>query len=148
MINSENKSEMISVMINICARVISLIFIVTTLFSLFSGDEIVWRRGDILGAIFIGIVSGVGFGMFYIKKNMSKAMTLFLHVIYFLLLNAVLFFVGFRLNWIKKDFISASIMEAMFVIVFFGVYFLMYLTDLKEADKINQKIKDRKKNAD
>lgn len=145
--NSECKGEMISVMLNICSRVISLIFLVVTLFSVISGKDICWMKGDVFGVIFIGLVSGVGFGIFYIKKNMSKAMTLILYIIYFLLINAVLFFVGFRLNWIHNNCISAATMEAMFVIVFFGVYTLMYLTDMKEADKINQKIKDRKNNA-
>jgi hypothetical protein len=31
-------------------------------------------------------------------------------------------------------------MEMMFVLVFFGVYVLMYLIDFNEAKKINQKI--------
>ncbi|MBR5096637.1 MAG: DUF3021 family protein [Treponema sp.] len=145
--NSECKGEMISVMLNICSRVISLIFLVVTLFSVISGKDICWMKGDVFGVIFIGLVSGAGFGIFYIKRNISRKMTFLLYVIYFLILNAVLFLVGFRLDWIHKDCISVATMEAMFVIVFFGVYTLMYLTDMKEADKINQKIKDRKNNA-
>ena len=35
-------------------------------------------------------------------------------------------------------------MEAIFLFVFFGVYFITYLVDFSEAKKINRKLKDRK----
>lgn len=136
----DSKREMISVMLNICTRVITLIFVVATLFS--RAD---WKVESIWGVIFIGIVSGLGFGLFYIKKNMTRLQTFLFYVLYFLILNVTLFIVSIKLDWMQKELASCLQMEVMFVLVFFGVYVLMYLVDFNEAKKINQKLKDRKK---
>ena len=148
MSSSEKNNEMISIMINICTRVVTLVFIIATLFILiFSEDkDIRWSITDIWGVLLIGIVSGAGFGIFYIKKNMSNRQLLLLKAIYFLMINAVLFFVALKLGWMKKDWPSISLMEVMFILVYFLVDALVYLLDFNEAKKINEKLKNRKKN--
>lgn len=139
----DSKSEIISVMLNICTRVITLIFIVATLFE--SGS---WKIESIRGVIFIGIISGLAFGLFYIKKNMTRVQTFLFYILYFLILNVTLFIVSIKLDWIQKELNSCLRMEIMFVLVFFGVYALMYFVDFNEAKKINKKLQDRKKQKD
>lgn len=137
--NSENRSEIISLMVNICTRVISLIFLVETVIA--HSD---WDAKSVAGVLLIGIISGLAYGLLFIKRNMSRKQTFFSFLIYALILNAVLFFIGLNLGWIKKEVASFAKMEAIFLFVFFGVYFITYLVDFSEAKKINRKLKDRK----
>lgn len=145
---SEKTEGMISVMINICTRVVTLIFIIVSFFANFfrtNGGEISWSLMDIWGVLLIGIISGLAFGIFYIKKNMTNAQMITLKICYFLILNAVLCFVGFSLGWFKKEASSIAVMEIMFILVYFLVTLLVYLLDFKEAKKINEKLRARKK---
>ena len=68
MSSSERNKEMISIMINICTRVVTLVFMIATLSILIFSDDkdIRWSITDIWGVLLIGIVSGAGFGIFYI----------------------------------------------------------------------------------
>ena len=144
---SEEKNEMFSVMVNICTRVVTLIFIVAPLVMIIMGkaEDIKWALRDIWGVLLIGIVSGLFFGLFYIKKNMSGKQIVLLEILYFLILNVVLLFVGLKLGWFVKEISSLATMEIMFVVIYFAVTFLVYLFDFNEAKKINKKIQDRKK---
>ena len=123
MSSSEKNKEMISIMINICTRVVTLVFMIATLSILFFSDDkdIRWSITDIWGVLLIGIVSGAGFGIFYIKKNMTNKLLLLLKAIYFLMINAVLFFVAIKLGWMQKNWPSIALMEVMFIIVYFLV---------------------------
>ena len=74
MSSSERNKEMISIMINICTRVVTLVFMIATVFILIFSDDknIRWSITDIWGVLSIGIVSGAGFGIFYIKKKQEQ----------------------------------------------------------------------------
>lgn len=141
-----NKDGMLSVMINICTRVVTMIFIMITLFRKFftPSGELYMGIKDIWGVLLIGIVSGLAFGIFLIKKNMSNRQLILCEIIYFLILNAVLCFVGLNLNWFEKELKSMAIMEIMFVLIYLIVTALVYLLDFNETKKINEKLKDRK----
>ena len=146
MMNSEERKEMFSVMINICTRVVTLVFIISTLAIWFSGEgrEVRWSIIDIWGVLLIGLVSGLGMGLFYIKKNMSARLLLVIQILYFLAINCVLLITGLQLGWFVKKVSSLVKMEIMFVIVYLIVSFLVYIFDFNEAKKINKKIQDRK----
>ena len=146
--NNEKNDGMISVMINICTRVVTIIFIMITIFrkAFDPAGTIILTLKDIWGVILIGIVSGLGFGIFYIKKNMSNKMLLLCKIMYFLIINVTLCIVGLNIGWFKKEVSSIVIMEVMFVLVFFFVALLVYFLDFNEAKKINKKLKDRKEN--
>ena len=143
---SENKSDMFPVMVNICARVVTLIFIFITLFRKFFNPtgNLVMGIDDIWGVIFIGAVSGLAFGIFYIKKNLSAKENALLQVLYFAIINATVCATGFYLNWFKKELKSILVMEAMFVLIYLLVTFCVYMFDFNEAKKINEKLKARK----
>ncbi|MCR5080648.1 MAG: DUF3021 domain-containing protein [Treponema sp.] len=144
---NENKDSMISVMINICTRVVTLIFIMITIFRkcFNSSGDLSLNVNDILGVLFIGIVSALAYGIFLIKKNMSKMQFILCEIFYFLILNTVLFLIGLNLGWFKKEFSSLAVMEIMFILIFIIVTVLVYLLDFNEAKKINEKLQARKK---
>ncbi len=143
---SENKSDMFPVMVNICARVVTLIFIFIALFRKFfnPSGNLMMGIDDIWGVIFIGAVSGLAFGIFYIKKNLSAKENALLQVLYFAIINATVCATGFYLNWFKKELKSILVMEAMFVLIYLLVTFCVYAFDFNEAKKINEKLKARK----
>ena len=145
--NRENKDGMISVMINICTRVVTMIFIMIIVFNKFivPSGELYMGLKDILGVLLIGIVSGLAFSIFFIKKNMSNKQFVLCEIIYFLILNAVLCFTGFNLGWFSKELSSIVIMEVMFIVIYVIVTLLVYLLDFNEAKKINEKLQARKK---
>ena len=145
--NRENKDGMISVMINICTRVVTMIFIMIIFFNKFivPSGELYMGLKDILGVLLIGIVSGLAFSIFFIKKNMSNKQFVLCEIIYFLILNAVLCFTGFNLGWFSKELSSIIIMEVMFIVIYIIVTLLVYLLDFNEAKKINEKLQARKK---
>ena len=143
---SENKSDMFPVMVNICARVVTLIFVFIALFRKFfnPSGNLMMGIDDIWGVIFIGAVSGLAFGIFYIKKNLSAKENALLQVLYFAIINATVCATGFYLNWFKKELKSILVMEAMFVLIYLLVTFCVYALDFNEAKKINEKLKARK----
>lgn len=144
--NNEKNDGMISVMINICTRVITLIFIMITVFrkAFDPTGTIILSLKDIWGVILIGVISGLGFGIFYIKKNISNKLLFLFKILYFLILNITLCVIGLNIGWFKKEFSSIAIMEIMFVLVFIVVSVLVYLLDFNDAKKINKKLQERK----
>lgn len=139
--------KLFSVMLNICARVVTLILLfIAILRKLFTPDgTLLLSLQDIWGILFIGLVSGVAFGLFYLKKNMSGREVLLTHCAYFLIVNATLSLTGFHLGWFKKELPSIVLMEAMFTVIYILVTLLVYLLDFNEAKKINEKLQARKR---
>lgn len=144
--HSDNNDGMLSVMINICTRVVTMIFIMITIFRKFfsSSGELYMGLKDIWGVLIIGIVSGFAFGIFLIKKNMTNRQLTLCEILYFLILNSVLVFIGLNLGWFQKELKSLVIMEIMFVLIYIIVTVLVYLLDFSEAKKINEKLQARK----
>ncbi len=145
--HNENNDGMLSVMVNICTRVVTMIFIMITLFRKFfsSSGDLYMGLKDIWGVLIIGIVSGLAFGIFLFKKNMTNRQLALCEILYFLILNSVLVFIGLNLGWFQKDLKSLAVMEIMFVLIYIIVTGLVYLLDFSEAKKINEKLQSRKK---
>ena len=148
--HSVNNDGMLSLMINICTRVVTLIFIMISVFRKFftSSGNLYMGLKDIWGVLIIGIVSGFALGIFFIKKNMTNRQFVLCEILYFLILNSVLVFIGLNLGWFQKELKSLAIMEIMFVLIFIIVTLLVYLLDFSEAKKINEKLQARKKKAE
>lgn len=145
--HSVNNDGMLSLMINICTRVVTLIFIMISVFRKFftSSGNLYMGLKDIWGVLIIGIVSGFALGIFFIKKNMTNRQFVLCEILYFLILNSVLVFIGLNLGWFQKELKSLAIMEIMFVLIYIIVTLLVYLLDFSEAKKINEKLQTRKK---
>lgn len=143
--NSEEKENIFSIMINISTRVVTLIFVIATLIPYLTGDKNQhWSFTDIWGVILIGIISGLMFGVYYVLKNPSKLLTNLFFICYFLIINALVLGLGFKLHWFSTELKSVLFMEGMFLLVFFLVYVLVYVFDFNQTKKINQKLQDRK----
>lgn len=143
--NYEEKDNMFSVMINICTRVVTIIFIFATIIPLLAGNRAQhWSISDIWGVLFIGIFSGLLFSFFYLLEKSSKLQFNIFRILYFLIINALVLGLGFKLHWFSTALKSVLIMEGMFLLVFIVVYFLVYMFDFNQAKKINQKLQDRK----
>ena len=143
--NKDENENMLSIMINICTRVVTIIFIIATLIPYLTGDKNQhWSISDIWGVLLIGIFSGLMFGVYYALKKTSKLLTYLFFICYFLVINALVLGFGFKLNWFSTELKSVLLMEGMFLLVFFLVYVLVYVFDFNQTKKINQKLQDRK----
>lgn len=143
MINLRGKDGILSFMINICTRVVTVVFIVATLVSFFTGNKAQqWSISDIWGVIIIGIISGLVFGLIFIKRNISKFHILFYEFVYFIVINAFVLRIGLKLNWFSKDFKSVLIMESMFILIFIVVYLMFYRFEYNHKRRIVKRHKD------
>ena len=143
--NSEEKENMFSVMINICTRVVTITFIIATLIPFLTGDTNQhWSITDIWGVLFIGIFSGLLFGLYYSFEMTSRLKFNLFFICYFLIINVLVLGLGFKLHWFSAEVKSILLMESMIIIVFFLVYVLVYVFDFNQTKKINQKLQDRK----
>ena len=143
--NSEEKENMFSVMINICTRVVTIVFIIATIIPYLTGNKNQhWSISDIWGVLFIGIFSGLLFGLYYSFEKTSRLKYTLFFICYFLMINVLVLGLGFKLHWFSTEVKSILLMEGMILIVFFLVYVLVYVFDFNQTKKINQKLQDRK----
>ena len=68
---SEEKNEIVSVMINVFTRVVTFIFLVMIFKTLIAGEvnKVYFSIKDVAGILLMGFISGIAVGIFYIKKN-------------------------------------------------------------------------------
>ena len=126
-------------------KVVTLVFVIASIaLKIFGSREQKWSFEDVWGILFIGIVSALAFGLFYIKKEMSRKLYLFIQILYFLIINSVVLLVGLKLSCFSAN-ISLLILEGIFILIYILVYFLVWRIDFNEAKKINQKLSERKK---
>ena len=143
--NREENENFFSIMINISTRVVTMIFIIATLIPFFNGNRNQhWSIADIWAVLFIGIFSGLLFRLFFILERSSKIQLNIFWLCYFLLINALVLALGFKLGWFYTELKSILLMEGMFLLVFLVVYVLVYVFDFNQTKKINQKLQDRK----
>lgn len=138
--------EMISQMINVFTRVTTAIFIFASLIiSVANKDPVHYTFKDVWFIILIGAVSGFGIILFYLPKNPGKKMMLFLQIIYFLIINLTVMFVGKFQGW-YNDSMTASVlmMEGLVVFIFVLVTIITYIFDFNQATMMNKMLQKRK----
>ncbi|MBP5520234.1 MAG: DUF3021 family protein [Treponema sp.] len=145
--NLEEKKDTLSIMINVCSRVVTLIFIAITIYMIVSNkaDKVRFTLKDISGILFMGIISGLTTVIFCLRKKPTKLVNLIMQIVQFVILNISLLVISLKLEWFEKNTSSLVTMEIMFVVVYFVTYSFLYLFDFNETKKINQKLKDRRK---
>ena len=145
--NLEEKKDTLSIMINVCSRVVTLIFIAITIYMIVSNkaDKLRFTLKDISGILFMGIISGLTTVIFCLRKKPTKLVNLIMQIFQFVILNVSLLVISLKLEWFEKNTSSLVTMEIMFVVVYFVTYSFLYLFDFNETKKINQKLKDRRK---
>lgn len=138
--------QMISMMINICTRVITLIFLIATIgFSLLDSSFPGFRTKDVVYIILIGVITGLLCVIYFIPKKISKKTTILLDLIYFLATNVTVLTIGAKLKWyVPKEKSSFLFMEGMIIFIYVIVYVSCYLFDRKRAAKMNYMLKQRK----
>lgn len=140
--------EILSQMINICTRVVTLIFAISTIPYLISKEHSNnYTPKDVWYIILVGIISGIAFIIYYIPKEISKKMMIFIQIIYFVIINTTVLFIGAKLNWFDiTNKASTLIMEGMIIIIYFIVYITCIIFDFRQASKMNDLLERRKKN--
>ena len=133
--------EMILQMINICTRVTTLVFALSTL----TQYEYLPVK-DVWYIILIGVISAVSYCIFYIPKKIGKKLMVVIQILYFAIINVSVLLIGKKRQWLnlsdKKSFI---IMEGMIVLVYILVTASCYILDYRNANKMNDKLKERKR---
>lgn len=139
--------QMILQMINICTRVVTCIFAISTLTMMIFGIGGFTGYGitDVWCIILIGVVSGIGFGIFYIPKKIGKLLMFFMELFYFAIINITVICIAAKMHWYNPaDKASTIVMEGMVVLVFILVTVLCYVFDYHDATKMNYLLKMRK----
>lgn len=144
---SAEKDDIIFVMIDVCTRVVTMVFVVFSIVATLTkqSDSFRFTLRDVNGILFMGIISGVATGMLCLKNQVSKKHEILFQLIHFLILNSSLFIIGFQFEWIEKNLSSLISMEIIFVVVYIVVYLLVFIFNLNETKKINKKLKERSK---
>lgn len=138
--------EIVSQMFNICFRVITFIFAISSIaMSCFNADYTGFGSKDIWYVILIGVISGLLFIIYYIPKKVSKKLMLGLQAIYFASINVTVMVIGAKLHWYNPEQkLSIAVMEGIFVLVYFIVLVLTYIIDYKKASRMNYLLQKRK----
>lgn len=134
--------EKISEMINVFTRVVATIFIFASIYLLiFWGNERVFSAVDILGILFIGLISAISRIPFMTNREYSKKSLFVLNFIYFLIVNFVSLAIGFLREWFSfEKFASILCFELIIVGVYVIVKLISYKIDLNEANEMNKKL--------
>lgn len=79
------------------------------------------------------------------EQNISKRISMLSGFLYFAFVNVAVFFCGIKFEWFYlSDWRMALGMEIMILFVYGLVRFLEYMADYKMAEKMNQKLRERK----
>ena len=136
--------EEINILISIFTRVVSAIFVFTSIYlACFVGFSAKFDLLDIIFILLIGLVSAVCYIPMLGDKNFSKAKMLVLQIVYFLVINTVVLVTGYYLTWFCfQDKASFIAFEGVIVAVYLIVQLVFYKLDSGAADKMNKKLHD------
>lgn len=138
--------EVILQMINICTRVVTMIFVIATLtMQLTDKSFTALRTCDIWCIILIGVVAALLYLIYIIPKKIGKKLMIVLETIYFLSINATVLLIGAKLRWYNPaNKLSFIIMEGMIILIYIIVFVSCYVFDYQKANKMNDLLKQRK----
>ncbi|MBR7064988.1 MAG: hypothetical protein IKI31_07580, partial [Treponema sp.] len=90
---SAEKDDIIFVMIDVCTRVVTMVFVVFSIVATLTkqSDSFRFTLRDVNGILFMGIISGIATGMLCLKNQVSKKQEILFQFIHFLILNSSLF---------------------------------------------------------
>ena len=137
--------EQINTLISIFTRVVSAIFVFTSIYlACFVGFSATFKLKDILFILLIGLISAVCYLPMLGDRTFSKAQMLALQIGYFLVINTVVLVTGYFLTWFCfEDKLSFIAFESVIIAVYLIVMFVSYKVDSGSAEKMNKRLRDR-----
>ena len=137
--------EEINILISIFTRVVSAIFVFTSIYlACFVGLSAKFGLLDIIFILLIGLISAVCYIPMLGDKTFSKAKMLAMQIGYFLVINTVVLVTGYFLTWFCfEDKVSFIAFEGVIVAVYLIVMLIFYKLDSGAADRMNKKLHDR-----
>lgn len=137
--------EQINTLISIFTRVVSAIFVFTSIYlACFVGFSATFKLKDILFILLIGLISAVCYLPMLGDRTFSKAQMLALQIGYFLVINTVVLVTGYFLTWFCfEDKASFIAFEGVIIAVYAIVMFVSYKVDSGSAEKMNKRLRDR-----
>lgn len=137
--------EQINTLISIFTRVVSAIFVFTSIYlACFVGFSATFKIKDILFILLIGLISAVCYLPMLGDRTFSKAQMLALQIGYFLVINTVVLVTGYFLTWFCfEDKLSFISFEGVIIAVYLIVMFVSYKVDSGSAEKMNKRLRDR-----
>lgn len=123
------------------------IFICSSIFVLICwGPETKLDLSYTFGVLLIGFVSSILHIPVLGEKEISKKQLLAFRIIYFIIINALVLFVGYKLLWFSFSNKASVIgMEITILFVFLLINVFEYISGLNDAKKINEVLTKRKK---
>lgn len=139
--------EKINVLINFFTRISTGIFLFSGIYiCIFYGFDPGLSVSYIFGVLGMSSLFAVVGTLIYSKETATKNARFIQGIIFFIFVNIVVLGVGFLLHWFSfKNLKTVIGMEITIFIVFFVVTIVTYRIDIKTANKMNEKLKERKK---
>lgn len=146
--------KIISRMVNgllICEFVLLVISLVMSYFFT-DGDfsianpMLIENSNSVFSASFLSIclvgLLGLIFGFASVVWGEEKLSILARTILHFLLTGLTMVFVGYKLYWFQKSFLSLAIFLAIYFLIYLGIWFIEYAIYKRDVASLNAKIKN------
>ena len=94
-----------------------------------------------LSICLVGLL-GLVFGFASVVWEEEKLSILARTIIHFLLTGLTMIFVGYKLYWFQKSFLSLAIFLAIYFLIYLGIWFIEYAIYKRDIASLNAKIKN------
>ena len=85
---------------------------------------------------------GMVFGFASVVWEEEKLSILARTILHFLLTATTMIFVGYKLYWFQKSFLSLAIFLAIYFLIYLGIWFIEYAIYKRDISRLNAKIKN------
>jgi len=135
----------LNALFTIFTRVCTLSFIFSSIYiMIFFGRHSLINLEYIWGILLIAFVAAVGYIPFLSEKELSKGFLLVSRGVYFVLLDAVILFVGYRLKWyIPEEKRTVIGIEIAIIAALVCLVVISYILDNSKANKMNEVLRQR-----
>ncbi len=94
-----------------------------------------------LSICLVGLL-GLIFGFASVVWEEEKLSILARTILHFLLTATTMIFVGYKLYWFQKSFLSLAIFLAIYFLIYLGIWFIEYAIYKRDISRLNAKIKN------
>ena len=94
-----------------------------------------------LSICLVGLL-GLVFGFASVVWEEEKLSILARTILHFLLTASTMIFVGYKLYWFQKSFLSLAIFLAIYFLIYLGIWFIEYAIYKRDISRLNAKIKN------